>query len=36
MKNLMAFEKHQEKIINEMYERYLVYKREKKKKVMKL
>ena len=32
----MAFEKHKEKVIEEMQERYLIYTREKKKKVMKL
>lgn len=36
MKNSMAFEKHQEKVINEMRERYLIYKMNKKKKIMKL
>jgi hypothetical protein len=34
MKNSMAFEKHQEKVINEMHERYLIYKMNKKKKII--
>ena len=36
MKNSMAFEKHQEEVINEMHERYLIYRMNKKKKIMKL
>jgi hypothetical protein len=33
MKDLMAFEKHQEKVIQEMHERFLIYKMNKKKKL---
>jgi len=36
MEKLMAFEKHQEKVIQEMHERYLIYRMNKKKKIMKL
>jgi hypothetical protein len=36
MKNSVAFEKHQEKVINEMSERLLIYKMNKKKKIIKL
>jgi len=36
MEKTMAFQKHQERRIREMYERLLIYKREKKKKYMKL
>jgi len=36
MEKLMAFEKHKEKVIQEMHERFLIYKMKKKKKVMKL
>jgi len=32
MKNLKAFEKHQEKVIQEMHERYLIFYKKKKKK----
>ena len=34
MKNSVAFEKHQEKVIHEMYERLLVYRMNKKKKII--
>jgi hypothetical protein len=30
MENLMVFEKHQEKVIQEMHERFLIYKTKKK------
>jgi hypothetical protein len=30
MENLMVFEKHKEKIIQEMHERFLIYKMKKK------
>ena len=33
MKNSMAFEKHQEKVIQEMHERFLIYKMKKKKRL---
>jgi len=36
MKNSVAFEKHKEEVINEMNERYLIYRMNKKKKIMKL
>jgi len=32
MENLKAFEKHQEKVIQEMHERYLIFYKKKKKK----
>jgi len=34
MKNSVAFEKHQEQVIHEMHERYLIYKMNKKKKII--
>jgi hypothetical protein len=33
MKDLMAFEKHKEKIIQEMHERFLIYRMKKKKRL---
>jgi len=36
MEKRIAFEKHQEKVIQEMHERFLIYKMKKKKKVIKL
>jgi hypothetical protein len=36
MEKRIAFEKHQEKVIQEMHERYLIYRMNKKKKIMKL
>jgi len=33
MKKIMAFEKHQEKVIQEMHERYLIYKMRNKKRL---
>jgi hypothetical protein len=35
MEKRMDFEKHKEKVIQEMHERFLIYKMKKKKKVMK-
>jgi hypothetical protein len=35
MKKIKDFEKHQEKVIQEMHERFLIYKTKKKKKVIK-
>jgi hypothetical protein len=32
MKNSMSFEKHQEKVIREMHERFIIYNKMKKKK----
>jgi hypothetical protein len=33
MEKRMAFEKHQEKVIQEMHERFLIYKMNKKKRL---
>jgi hypothetical protein len=36
MKNSIAFQKHQEKVINEMSKRLRIYRMNEKKKIMKL